>query len=235
MNTQVREGQKVAEETGTLGRWDRWVPLTGLAFAVLFAAGMAIAIVNNSPASAASGKTVISFYQSHGSALNVDAILVAFAFLFLLFFSGSLRVYLRRSPQAEGLAALVPSTAAVLLAGVTIYFGFDYTLANAPKDLSPAAAQALNVLSNNLYLTQAAGACAFGIITGLAILRAALLPRWLGWLAIAIGIVVLTPVDYVAFMAMPIWAAVTSVLMVTRSGQVVSERPREELGIQAAL
>ena len=66
-----------------------------------------------------------------------------------------------------------------------------FALSDSPTHLSPGAAQALNVLSNDMVLTNAAGFCAFGIASGVAILRSADLPKWLGWLAILIGIAVL--------------------------------------------
>ena len=209
--------------------WDRWVPLTGVVFAILFAVGLGLAVANNGPGADANGRTVIAFYASHSSAVRADAVVLAFAALFLLFFAGSLRAYLRQTPTAEGVAALLPASAAVLLAGVTMFFGIEYALADVPGHLSPAAAQALNVLGNDLYLTQAAGLCAFGIISGLAILRSGLLPAWLGWFALAIGIVVLTPADYLAFFAIIAWAAAASVLTRSRSGQISSEPAPERV------
>jgi hypothetical protein len=192
-------------------RWSRLAPLTGIAFALLFTVALVIAATNNTPTSDASGTTVIAFYETHGSALRAGAIIMAFAFLFLLFFSGSVRSYRRSAPTAEGPAALIPVSAAVLVAGGTTNFGFEYALGDVPGHLSPAAAQALNVLSDDLYLTQAAGLCALGMVAGLAILRSALLSRWLGWLALVMGIVVLTPADLVAFIALPVWVAATSI------------------------
>jgi hypothetical protein len=104
-----------------------------------------IAAINNSPASDASGASVITFYQNHGSVPRVSSILSAFAFIFLLFFTGSLRAYLRRAPSADALAALMPVAAVVLLVGDTVGGGITYALADVPNHLNPAAAQALNV------------------------------------------------------------------------------------------
>jgi hypothetical protein len=138
-----------------LDRWSRWAPFTGIVFAVLFVAGAVIAAINNTPASDASGRNVITFYESHSSALRVAPILLTVACIFLLFFVGLLRTYLRRAPNAEGLAALMPVAAAVLLVGETVGGGVEYALADVPSRLDPAAAQALNVLGTDLVLTQA--------------------------------------------------------------------------------
>jgi hypothetical protein len=206
-----------------LDRWSPRAPFTGVVFAVLFVVSSVIAAINNSPASDASGASVITFYQNHGSAPRVSSILSAFAFILLLFFTGSLRAYLRRAPSTDALAALMPVAAVVLLVGDTVGGGITYALADVPNHLNPAAAQALNVLANDQIITPAAGLCAFGIISGLALLRARLLPRWLGWLAIAMGVIVLTPVDLLAFIALVVWAVVTSILIWTRSRKATQE------------
>lgn len=210
-------------ESGLLDRWSPWAPFTGVVFAVLFVASSVIAAITNSPSSDASGASVISFYQSHGTAMRIDAILFAFALIFLLFFTGSLRAYLRRAPHVDGLASLMPVAAAVLLVGETVVDGIGYALADVPNHLNPAAAQALNVLNNDLIITKTAGLCALGISSGLAILRARLLPRWLGWLAIAMGIIVLTPAELLAFIALIVWAVVASILIWTRSRKPTQE------------
>ncbi len=79
----------------------------------------------------------------------------------------------RREPAAEALSALVLAAAAVLTVGVTIFAGIEFSLAADPSHLEPAAAQALNVLGNELFFPLAIGASAFGIAAGLAILRGA--------------------------------------------------------------
>src|SRR5438270_4322592 len=71
----------------------RWAPLTGVISAVLGVAGGLIEIVTNPPGSDASGKEVIDFYTNHGGPQEIATILFAIAFVFFVFFAGSLRTF----------------------------------------------------------------------------------------------------------------------------------------------
>jgi hypothetical protein len=108
------------------------------------------------------------------------------------------------------------ASAAVLTAGACVYFGFDLTLASVPGYLQPAAAQALNVLALRLFLPVSAGGLVFGIASGLAILRGARLPTWLGWAAIVIGILTAAPAGLLGIVALIFWTATISVLVFRR-------------------
>ena len=103
--------------------------------------------------------------------------------------------------------------AAVLTAGGCVYFGFDYALAAVPSHLAPAAAQSLNVLALKLFLPVSAGGLVFGLASGLAILRGAQLPKWLGWAAIVIGIATASPAGLIGLVAFVFWTATVSILI----------------------
>jgi hypothetical protein len=202
-----------------LRRWSRWAPLTGVVSAILGVVGSVIAAMSNSPDSNASGAAVVAFYRAHQSDQRISAILLAFGFIFLLFFAGSLRAYLRRMPASESLSTIALAGAAVLLAGEAVGAGLSYALTNSPSTLDPAAAQALNVLGAGMVLIPAAGFFVFGISIGLAILLGTGLPKWLGWTAIAMGIVVVTPAEGFSFLALVVWMVIVSILMLIGGGQ----------------
>ena len=204
-------------------RWSRWVPLTGVVSAALGVAGAAIQIQAGSPGSDAGGAQVIAFYEAHRTGQQVSAILLTLGFVFFVFFAGSLRAHLRSTAAVEALSAIVLAGAVLEAAGQTINAGVSYALADVPNHLEPAAAQALNVLSNDLVLTNAAGLFVFGMAAGVAILRGAQLPSWLGWVAIAIAIVVLTPAEALGFVALLVWMVVVGVLICLRGGETTHE------------
>ena len=136
-------------------RLSRLAPLTGALFSVL---GLAAFLSSHTPPGvSASGSSVIVFYKAHSSGQQSSDLLWAFAWIFLLFFAGSLRSYMRRTPETEGLSALLLAGAAVMAAGGATYFGFDYTLAVSSDHLQPAAAQALNLLALKLIFPLAVG------------------------------------------------------------------------------
>lgn len=194
----------------------RLAPLAGLLFAVL--AAVAFASSQVPPDAKASGQKVIAFYQAHSSGQQRSDYFWMLSFAFLLLFAGSLRTLFRQARSAEGLGSLVLAGAAVLVAGATMFFGFDYALAVVPSHLDPGAAQALNVLALKLIFPMSAGGFVFGLATGLAILRSGLLPAWLGWTALVIAIAFVTPGAIIGLVLLMLWSLVVSVLMWRRAG-----------------
>jgi len=182
-------------------------------------AGGAIEVITNPPGADASGKEVIAFYSAQGGTQQLAGALLALAFVFFLFFAGSLRSYLRQTPDLEALSTIAVAGAAVETAGQTIGAGYVWTLAQGAGHLESSAAQALNSLSNNAVATNTAGMIVFGIAAGLAILRSRRVPSWLGWLAIAMAVLVVTPVEAVSFLALVVWMVVLSILIWRRGGQ----------------
>jgi hypothetical protein len=109
-------------------------------------------------------------------------------------------------------------------AGQTMGAGYVWTLAQGAGHLDSSAAQALNALSNNAVATNTAGMIVFGIAASLAILRGGRLPRWLGWAAIAMAVVVVTPAEGFSFLALVVWMVIVSILICMRVGQAPQER-----------
>lgn len=198
-----------------LDRLSRFAPFTGIAFVILAVIG--IVSSNTSPKASASGAHVIAFYTAHKSGQEASDILLAFGFIFFLFFIGSLYGLLRRTPAAQTLAALGLAGVVLFVVGVAVFGGIDYSLANASHTLSPGAAQALNVLDNQLFLPLFMGAVVFGVATGLAVVRSGLLPAWLGWALLVFAIATGTPAFFVGLIGLLIWTLVTSVLIYQRS------------------
>ena len=165
------------------------------------------------PGVSAGGERVIAFYVDHRTGQLISDTLWALAFACFVFFAGALRSYLRQPPESGALGALILAGAAVTCAGATTFFGFDYALASVPASLTPATAQALNVLALKLFLPLAAGGLIFGIAAGLAIIRSRALPAWLGALAILIGIACATPAGIAAIVALLLWTALVSILI----------------------
>lgn len=208
-------------------RWARFAPLTGVAFAVLTVVGI-LASGGETPEGSASPAKVIAYYAAHRSEIETSAILLALAFLFVVLFAASLRSYLRRTPAAEGLSALVLAGGVLMAAGALSTSGVEYGLAHNIHvlALSPQTAQATNLVSQELFLPILAGAFIFAVAGGLAILRGAQLPRWLGFAAIVLGIAALIPpASFPALIGFVIWSVVVSILIYVRIGRLGSGQP----------
>lgn len=198
-------------------RLSRLVPLSGVLFAVL---GVAAAMSGGeTPEANASAAKVIAYYTSHRSEIETSSILFALTFLAGVLFAASLRSYLRRTAAAEGAAAIVPVGAAIMLVGAVLGGGIEHGLAHNISHLSPAAAQAVNVIDNEIFFPLLVGVCVFSLASGVAILRGADLPKWLGWVAIVMGIAaVIPPAFFPMVILLVLWSIVVSILMYRRTG-----------------
>lgn len=200
-----------------VSRLTRLAPFSGVVFAVLALAGMGTA--QPPPGVKASGEMVLAFSKAHAnSQRTADQLLIA-GFVFFVFFAGSLRAYLRRSPDAEAASTVALAGAAVLAGGVAVYIGLDFASNAAPDALTPAAAQALNVLGLQMIFPVAVGLAVFGIAAGVAILRSRLLPAWLGWVSIVIGLI---PLWILQVLLLCLWAIVVSILLYRRGATAES-------------
>ena len=112
--------------------------------------------------------------------------------------------------------------AAVLTAGAAVFFGADFVLAMMPATIAPPAAQALNMLALYLVLPLSAGGLVFALAAGVAIVRWASLPRWLGWAVILIGIALASPALILGIVALALWTATVSVLIWRRGAQGIA-------------
>ena len=213
-----------------LDYWDRAASLTGIAFTVLVAVGAVLQ--GSGPGSNASGQAVIAFYVKNGGRQRASDVFLAFAFVALVCFAGWLRVQFRRQTAHDGLTVTALAGAVLLAARQTIGAGLSWTLGAAPGQLAPAAAQALNAAASDLVLTSAAGWFIFSVAAGTAIIRGKVLPAWLGWVSVVIGIVVVTPAEFAAFLVFAVWTLIVSVLTWRRSA---ATGPADERAVDPVL
>jgi len=195
----------------------RWAPLTGVVFALLFFFGALIS--GNTPDTDASPQKVVAYYLGHRNGQHASFYLIAYSIVFGLFFAGALRSYLRTRGGEDGLVALGFAGMVVLGVSAAVEAGMSFAAADVPGKISPVAEQAVSVLSNDVFVGMLIGTCVFMIGFGLAIVRSAtaVLPRWLGWVALPLGVVAATPIGWVVLIfALPIWSLIVSVLMLIR-------------------
>ena len=197
-------------------RVTRLAPLTGVVFAVL--TFIAFFSGGETPDSNASPVKVLAYYAAHKSEIETSAVLVAFAFLFAVFWAGALAAYLRRAGASSGLTGLIIGGAVLMAVGAGILAGTEYGLAHNLHYIGPQTAQTLNILNNQLFLPLVIGGCVFAIASGLAILATAALPSWLGWIAVVLGIVTaIPPIGFFALLVLLVWTLIVSVLIYLRS------------------
>jgi hypothetical protein len=201
-------------------RLSRLVPLTGLVFVGLLVATFVLSW--NTPDDKASGAKVIAYYHAHRSQLITANVLGAYAVVFWLFFTGSLRGHLRRAGASDGLSTVATGGAIVFGVGGAILSALGFTLANEINRLDASGAHTINLISNGIFFPLAAGQAVFAIASAEAILRTRALPAWLGWLALVFGVVSITPVGFFGTFVLLLWTVIVSVLMYRRGSQPAS-------------
>jgi len=106
--------------------------------------------------------------------------------------------------------------AAILAVGAGLFAGITFTLGDFADDLPPQAIQVLNALNQDVFAPLVLGVFAFGVGSGASVLATAALPKWVGWVAIVVGVAALTPLGFFAFLALGLWILIVSGLLLQR-------------------
>jgi hypothetical protein len=193
-----------------------WAPLTGLGFVVV--AIVAFLVGGEPPDSKHPAGEIANFYRDNESSIQVSAALITFAVLLLIFFAGYLRRELRRAEGEGGVLSLVAFAGAVVLGvGAAVDATIGFAMADAADHIQPAQLQTLQALWDNDFLPLALGTELLLLAAGLSIVRHRALAPWMGWVAIVIGVLGLTPAGFAAFLGGGIWIAVASVMLAMRA------------------
>lgn len=192
-------------------------PLAGLAFLVL--AIVAIAISGEPPdATDDSAREVVDFYVDNHDSQIASAFIASVAGALLVFFGGALRRVLRAAEGPDGTLSAVAFAGLIILAlGLAIDGTITLTLAETADDIDPSGVQALNALYSNDYIPFVMGTLIFLLATGLSVLRHGALPKWIGWVAIALAVIAVTPIGFASLIGAVLLIAVISVLLTMRA------------------
>jgi hypothetical protein len=193
-----------------------WIaPATGLAFVVF--AVLSFAIGGEPPGTDDPVEEIVDHYLDNQDAVVASAILATVAALLLVFFANYLRGVLAAAESGgPKLSPLVLTGAAVMAVGITIDSTLYLALAESADDIDPTAVQALQALWDNDFLPIALGTTIFLISAAGSILRTGALPRWLGWVGIALAVLSFTPIGWVAFLGGGLWVAALAIVLMRR-------------------
>ena len=201
-----------------------WVPLTGVAFVVCAIVGSILS--GEAPSADDPVREIVSHYQDNKDSIEFGALFFVIAAALFVFFAGFMRKLLDREAGGQ---SMLPSVALVgsgiFATGAAIDATISFGLAEAAGDIEPTAVQALQALWDNDFMPLALGTGLFFLATGLAIVRYGGVPTWLGWIAVLLGVIALTPVGFVAFMAGGLWILGVSVLLAIRARKAGGAEP----------
>jgi len=194
----------------------RWLALSGVGAALLFAVSFLSG--GGTPNDDAHAAKVVSYFQDHRVGTQVFNLLAVIAAVLLILFAVRLREFLRDDgPDGALLANAAFAGAVILAAGSMMDSAISFGLVRAARLNFAGPAQTLNVLSNDDFYIIFGGVALLLLAAGIATVRRPSLPRWLGWVAIVIGIVSLAgPVGFFGALLAIIWLFVVSVLIFRR-------------------
>ncbi len=198
---------------------NRLAALTGLAFIVLAVLG---AIIMGEPPDPADDTPVeiIAFYKSNDTEIWISAFMSALAATAFVFFAGYLGKVLRAaSGPGHMLSSVVLAGATIVALAAALDATINIALVEAVDDIQPAAVQSLSALWSNDWIPFVVGSTVFMLAAGLSIVRHGGLPKWMGWVAIVLGVVSATPAGFVGFLGAGLWIAIASVMLFLRADE----------------
>ena len=192
------------------------VPLTGVGFIVV---GIVSFIVGGEPKSADDPvREIVAYYVDNKDSVQAGAFIGVAATVLLVFFGAYLRRFLR---AAAGDGEMLSIVSFIGIAIVAVGFAIDTTiliaLSEAADDINPIAVQSLQALWDNDFVPIMLGVLLFLWATGLSVIRTGVLPKWLGWVMVVLGVLGVTPIGFVSVIGAAILVLVLSILLSVRA------------------
>lgn len=205
----------------------RYAPLAGVVFVLLII--LAAIIGGESPDTNDSRREVVEFWIDNDTAQVWSSVIATWSTIFFLWFAASLRSALReREDGSPRLSTLSFAGAIIAAGGLLGLASFAFAAADVADDVPGGVTQTLSVLSSDFFFPIAAGYALFLLAAGILSVRAAALPAWLGWSAIVLGVLCVTPVGFFALLVGLIWVVVVSVLLYRREPGAADRPARVE-------
>jgi len=208
----------------------RWASLGGILYVVLFIVGV-ILMFSGEPDSDASPAKVIAYYSksSHRDKINIGWVVAGLGVFFFVWFLSSLRRAVRRWEGEDGfLTALTTIGGAIYATLAFAALAVNTGIRTMSDDtyhhtVYPGLIHAADDASYVMHATGGAGASAMIIAATLAAMRAAVVPKWAGWLGVAAGILALFSIIFFPQAAIALWILIVSGLLFARGRDAQSQ------------
>lgn len=196
------------DHLGPTRRWSKVAPLFGILFVAFVVASVLVG--SGTPDSTASPAAVLHYYRTHQHQSNISALLIPPAVVFALIWFSYLRSWLQRGDIDRRWGRVAYSGGVLFAVTGGVVGGVLISLGDAPEHLTLSSAQTLSILQDDIASMLAS--MAFGVMAiaaGVAMLKSSLLPTWLGWLSLVLGILSVVPVgDFFSLPAIGVWTLI---------------------------
>jgi hypothetical protein len=194
-----------------VSKWERWATLSGALAVPFWVASVALI---STKVKGSKGPEILTHYQQHSDGILAAGLLWAIGTLLFIWFLGSLRSrYLAAEGGAGRLTALAYGGGIAAATIAMLIPVADEVGALNKDDIDASGASVLHHFSDGFFVAAEYTLPVFFFASAILVLRYAVLPKWLGWFSILIGIVLLIgPIGWAAFIfATPIWVLIVSV------------------------
>jgi hypothetical protein len=201
------------------GKWERLSSLSGALAVPFWIAGV---ILVSTQAKGNKGPKILASYQHHSNGILVGGLLWSIGVVLFIWFLSSLRShYLAAEGGIGRLASLAWSGGLVASAIAMLIPTTDEAGALNKNDIDASGAAVLHHLSDAFFVATEYSLSVLFLASAVLALRYATLPKWLGWLSLLIGVVLLIgPIGWAALIfATPIWTLIVSFLLWRRAEQ----------------
>jgi hypothetical protein len=196
-------------------RFDRFLPFAGVLIGLLFLVGLVL--LRNDPSSETGVAKTFSYWHQNRGEHQIIALLITPLIAFLLvFFGAGLRRRLANESEDSG-HGTVAFGGAILAAATFVVVGMlEAAMTNAAHYGHINAVYTLNQFHSYDWLAWNPAFAAVLLATGLGARRNQMLPAPLAWVTIVLGVSLLTPLGFFAFIVLPVWLIVVGLLLCRR-------------------
>jgi hypothetical protein len=195
-------------------RLERLLPLAGTGFAVLVAAGYLS--IGPFPDEGTAAPDLATYYASHHNQVGLGGMLLGYAAVLVALFGVALSMRARRAgaPAAISGAALVGTAVLTvdIVRAANVYATLGRIGGRASTDAG--ALQAWHIAG--AAPTAAVGAVVLLLAVAAAGLGTRAVPRWLAWSALALALLLLSPLGFPAWLLFLLWTLAAPVALVLR-------------------
>ena len=206
---------------------EQWGGLAAIAYVVLFVGG-AVLSSSGQPDSSGPPAKVIAYYKDsgHRDKVAIGWLIILLSVFFFLWFVGALRQFLRRIDDQGMLPAVATVGGAVYASLALAAASLDVAIKTLSEDtFRHQVYPGLITLADDggwvMHSAGGVGASALIIATTMAVMRAAMLPRWAGVAGVAIGILAIFSIFGVPQILIAIWLLVAGFLLFRAEPQPV--------------